>query len=106
MRQGERAPPYDFWHFARAALGVVPADDAQPPSGVFLRHVTLDSVPRVLLAPRDLMALALDHRTGFVLSRIDGTHTVDAILDTCAMAREEALGILRHLAAMGVVAFD
>jgi hypothetical protein len=67
---------------------------------------TLASVPRLAVTRSQLMAMPLDHRAGFVVSFIDGTFTVEMILDVCPMPRESALAILGELADQGVIAVD
>ncbi len=67
---------------------------------------TLASVPRLAVTQRQLMAMPLDHRAGFVVSFIDGTYTVEMILDVCPMPRERALAILGELAEQGIIAVD
>jgi hypothetical protein len=66
----------------------------------------LASVPRLAVTQRQLMAMPLDHRAGFVVSFIDGTYTVEMILDVCPMPRERALAILGELAAQGIIAVE
>jgi hypothetical protein len=63
----------------------------------------LDGVPRLAVTPRQLVALPLDHRAGFVVSFVDGTYTVEMILDACAMPRERALEILGDLENRGII---
>lgn len=63
----------------------------------------LDSVPRLAVTQRELMALPLDHRAGFIVSFVDGTYTVEMILDVCPMPRERALAILGELESQGVI---
>ena len=82
-----------------------PIDD-EPPSGVLLRHERFTSVPRLALPIHELMAMQLDHRAGFLISLIDGTFSLEMILDTCAMKRDEALAILADLAARGIILID
>jgi hypothetical protein len=60
-------------------------------------------VPRLAITPRELTLLPLDHREGFILSRVDGTTTVETILDLCAMPSDEALAILESLVERGVL---
>jgi hypothetical protein len=67
---------------------------------------TLASVPRLAVTLRQLMAMPLDHRAGFVVSCIDGTFTVEMILDVCPMPRERALAIVGELAEQGIIAVD
>jgi hypothetical protein len=63
----------------------------------------LDSVPRLAVTQRQLMAMPLDHRAGFVVSFVDGTYTVEMILDVCPMPRERALAILGELEEQGII---
>jgi hypothetical protein len=67
---------------------------------------TLASVPRLAVTKRQLMAIPLDHRAGFVVSFVDGTYTVEMILDVCPMPRERALAILGELAEKGIIDVD
>jgi hypothetical protein len=52
------------------------------------------------------MAMPLDHRAGFVVSFVDGTYTVEMILDVCPMPRDRALAILGELADKGIIAVE
>lgn len=52
---------------------------------------------RVALSQEELRWLNLDHRAGFFLSLIDGTLTIDELLDVSGMARLESLRILSTL---------
>jgi hypothetical protein len=79
--------------------------DDEPPSGVVLRQEVLASVPRLVVSTAELMKLPLDSRAGFVVSFVDGSYTIEMILDACAMPRKEALGILGGLAARGIIVF-
>lgn len=63
----------------------------------------LAGVPRLAVTPGQLMALPLDHRAGFVVSFVDGTYTIEMILDACAMPREHALEILGDLEDRGII---
>ena len=63
----------------------------------------LDSVPRLVVSQRELMAMPLDHRAGFVVSFVDGTYTVEMILDVCPLPRERALAILGELEERGII---
>jgi hypothetical protein len=53
-----------------------------------------------------LPTLAIDSRTGFLLSLIDGASTFEAILDVCGMPRLDALRILDDLVQRGAIAFE
>jgi hypothetical protein len=65
---------------------------------------SLDRVP-VVAVPRDqLRWLSIDHRTGFILSLVDGVSTIDMILDICGMPALDALRMLFELAQQRVIA--
>lgn len=63
----------------------------------------LDRVPMVVVPRTQMRWLSIDHRAGFVLSLIDGTSTVEMILDMCGMPRLDALRILQELVQQKVV---
>jgi len=77
--------------------------DDQPASGVIFKREMLDSVPRLAVSTRELMAMPLDHRAGFIASFVDGIFTVEMIVDASAMPADEALALLGELAARGVI---
>lgn len=77
-----------------------------PPSGRFVRQLTMEDVPRLTISPRALRDLPLDHRAGFVVWLVDGISNIEAILDACPIRHDHALAILRVLAAHGVIAVD
>ena len=62
-----------------------------------------DGVPRLALSGAGLRALSLDHREGFVLSRIDDISTVDELLDVAGVDRSEALALLVALRDKGAI---
>ena len=51
----------------------------------------------------ELRWLGLDHRSGFLLSRVDGLSTVEELLDICGMPRLEALKALVDLFERGAI---
>jgi hypothetical protein len=112
MSHGERptVPGLDTEALLRLAEMRVEAKSAgaeeTPPSGVIVRREVLRKVPRLNVSMSDLRRLPLDHRTGFIVSFIDGTYSIEMILDVCAMRRQDALAILGELAARGVIAVD
>lgn len=63
----------------------------------------LDAVPVPALSDTELRWLGLDHRSGFLLSRVDGTSTVEEVLDVCGMPRLEALKTLVDLLERGAI---
>jgi hypothetical protein len=63
-------------------------------------------VVRHAMAKAHVAAMALDHRAGFLLSRIDGTMSIEELLDVSGMPPADALAILRDLYQRGVVTLD
>jgi hypothetical protein len=61
------------------------------------------SVPRIAMQGAALTDLALDHRTGFLLSCVDGFSTIEEIIDVAAMPRLEAVRILYELVQEGAI---
>jgi hypothetical protein len=60
-------------------------------------------VPLVAVPLHEISAQQLDHRTGFLLSRIDGMLTFEDILDIAGMPRIEAYKILSQLLRKGFI---
>ncbi len=63
----------------------------------------LDQVVSVSVSNEELQWLSLDHRSGFLLSLVDGQSTVDEILDISGMRRHDALKIILDLTQQRVV---
>jgi hypothetical protein len=63
-----------------------------------MNHVPLLAVPM-----HEISAQSLDHKTGFLLSRIDGMLTFEDILDVSGMPRMEAFKIISYLLRKGVI---
>jgi hypothetical protein len=58
---------------------------------------SMQRVPRMVMSPEGLVALSLDFGAGFLLSRVDGTHSIATIVETCGLPKLEALRILSEL---------
>lgn len=65
----------------------------------------LDRVPLVMVARDQLRWLTIDHRTGFVLSLVDGVSSLEMVLDVSGMPELDALRILSELAQQRIIAF-
>jgi hypothetical protein len=65
----------------------------------------LDRVPTVVVPRTQMRWLTMDHRAGFVLSLVDGSSSVDMILDLSGMSKLDALRILYELVQQKIVAF-
>ena len=63
----------------------------------------LNAVPVAAVNDSEMRWLGLDHRAGFLLSRVDSMSTVDEILDICGMPRLEALKTLVDLLERGAI---
>jgi hypothetical protein len=66
----------------------------------------LDRLPMVVTLPETTGTRAVDQRTRFLLSLIDGGSTLEAIVDMCGLPRLDALRVLHDLVLRGIVAFD
>lgn len=66
----------------------------------------LDRVPVVVMLPESKGSHAIDHRTGFLLSLVDGSCPLERIVDECGMPRLDALRVLHDLVQRGIVAFE
>jgi hypothetical protein len=65
---------------------------------------SLDRVPIVMVPPAELRWLAIDHRSGFILSLVDGASSIDLILDVCGMPKLDALRIVDELVKQRIIA--
>lgn len=63
----------------------------------------LQRVPRVSVAETDIRWLGLDNRAAFLLSRVDGTHTIEELVEVGGMPRVDALKTLVELRALGAI---
>ena len=63
----------------------------------------VDRIVTVALSESQLRWLGLDHRAGFLLSRVDGSLSVEELLDVCGMPRLEALKTLADLLERGAI---
>jgi hypothetical protein len=54
----------------------------------------LQPFDRVVMLQRPMSMMNLDHRAAFFLSRIDGSLTIDELLDIAAIPRVEAMRLL------------
>lgn len=66
----------------------------------------LDQRVVVAIPPDQIRWLSLDHRAGFLLSLIDGSSSIEEILDISGMTRLDALRILYNLLEQRVVALE
>ncbi len=60
-------------------------------------------VPVVVIGAERLREIPLDHRSGFLLSLLDGSTSVEELLDVSGMTTEATLAILDALRLQGVI---
>lgn len=68
--------------------------------------IAFSAVPRIIMNTMDLVALPLDHRTGFLLSHIDGLRTIDEIIDVSNLSISDTAEVLAALVDLKVIAID
>jgi hypothetical protein len=66
---------------------------------------SMTGAPVVVVPVAELVRLPLDHRAGFLLSRMDGFIDLDTLVEVSAMRRADALRLVRDLYDSGVVEF-
>lgn len=112
----ERFALHDFTHALRIAelvLGRV-SDDADALRIASRSRERLEQIytarlgaigrtPELAVPEAEVRWLGLDHRAGFLLSRVDGEHTVEELLDVCGMRRLEGLKTLVELKDVGAI---
>jgi Domain of unknown function (DUF4388) len=62
------------------------------------------SVPRLLISPDEMTNQQIDPQEGFVLSRINGSWDVQAILSICPFREADCLRMIRKLMDRGIIA--
>ncbi|MBK7581843.1 MAG: hypothetical protein IPI67_16745 [Myxococcales bacterium] len=65
---------------------------------------SLEQSVKVAIAPDQVRWLSLDHRAGFLLSLVDGSSSLEEILDISGMPRLDALRIMHTLLEQRVIA--
>lgn len=63
-------------------------------------------VPHVAIELADVRWLGLDHRAGFLLSQVDGEHSLEELIDISGMPRLEALRTFVELLDVGAIGFE
>jgi len=64
---------------------------------------SLDKIPVLAVQRTNLRGLSLDHRSGFLLSMIDGMSSIEEIIDIAAMPPLEALRTLYNLVTQQII---
>lgn len=61
------------------------------------------AAPKVIASQNIIASAPIDSRTAFVLSLVDGSSDVPAIVDATGMPEDEVIGILARLARLGLI---
>lgn len=64
---------------------------------------SMTTVPVLAVPPGEIRWLGLDHRGGFLLSRINGVHTIEELCDVAGMEKLEVLKTLAELHNVGAI---
>lgn len=78
----------------------------EPQASPAARAIPHAGVPRICMRGAQIMALPLDHRSGFLLSHIDGRRTVEEVMDISHLNPVDTLEVVAALVAMGAIAID
>ena len=73
-------------------------------AALVIRLGSIHHIPRLAVALHAIPRSTLDHRTGFLLSRVDGWSTLEDVLDISGMDAIDALRILSNLLDDGIIA--
>jgi hypothetical protein len=78
-------------------------DDLRGPASDVRQLLPATALPLLATTPEGLHLLPLDAGAAYLLSLVDGTCTIETILDVCEMNHDEALGILVRLLRLGAI---
>ena len=106
----------DFSGALAVAEDILRREPGHPRAGAVLQHSRsklltmycsrigdLSAVPRRRIGGDELIWMGLDHRSGFVLSQVDGVSSYDEVIELASMDRLEACRILAQLLADKVI---
>lgn len=109
----------DFTGALVVAEGILEADPQDPDAALCAQRCRdvltqmytarlgpLDQTVSVAIPTDEIRWLSLDHRAGFLLSLVDGSLTIEEILDISGMSRLDALRIMFNLLDQRVVSFE
>jgi hypothetical protein len=65
----------------------------------------LDRAPIVITDNAKAQCAPIDHRAGFLLSLVDGTSSLETIIEACGMPRLDALRIVQEMVQRRIVGF-
>jgi hypothetical protein len=72
---------------------------------VYTNDFSRQAVPKVLVAPEDMMLDGIGAQEGFVLSRINGEWDIESILSICPFREADSLRMIKTLLDKGLIGF-
>lgn len=96
--RGQQRPP----PVPGGAVRARPRSDAASEVSQVARRIE-KQVPRMLVGMKDISKFPIDPRSAFLLGYVDGSLSVEEIIDLCAMPASEALELVDRLARLGVI---
>jgi hypothetical protein len=88
----------------RSSRGAVRVDDVGDVAVAIASKAMPSFAPKLLKTGGELTSAPLDSRDAFVISLIDGTMSMQAIVDISGMPRAEMAAILDRLVQLGIIA--
>lgn len=104
-REKMPTPPFDLSGYARWSSLPDGEDDLEFTAGPPLEEIK-HRVPRLAVAPSDLVGYALQPREACLLSLLDGLSPVSMLVELAGAFPEESLVVLCDLHARGLIAFE
>ena len=86
------------------AQSMLPVAEEKYVKRVYDSGLSPKSVPRLLISPAEMTNQQIDPQEGFVLSRINGSWDVQAILSICPFREADCLRMIRKLMDRGIIA--
>jgi hypothetical protein len=100
----EPVPSSERMRRPRGSRRPVRVDDFGEAAVAIATNAVRALAPRIVSTRQELGAAPLDHRDAFVLSLIDGTTSVHALVDLAGMPEADFTAILDRLVRLGIVA--
>ncbi|HSO35591.1 MAG TPA: hypothetical protein VLT33_23845 [Labilithrix sp.] len=70
------------------------------------QQISRSATPRLCMRAAEIVALPLDHRSGFLLSHIDGKRTVEEVIDVSHLSPPDTLEVIASLIMLGAITID
>jgi hypothetical protein len=86
-----------------AEIRIIPR--AEPAEEDVMRLGSLERVAYVRWSHAQLLSAKMDHKSGFILSLVDGHSSIETIIDLSNMPRAQALAAVGELWSRGIIAF-